>query len=211
MAKKTTIFFCTSCGNESYKWMGKCPSCGEWNTFTEAPASAKSSSKSKTTTLFASPEVVSIEEIKLEKVQRYDTKINELNRVLGGGVVPGSLVLIGGEPGIGKSTLMLQTSDNLSSHGVVLYVSGEESPSQIKLRAGRLGVKGDNILFLGETELEAIEGAILEKSPDFLIIDSIQTCYLSQSDKIPGSVTQIREVAFKAFCRLQNLKISRLS
>jgi DNA repair protein RadA/Sms len=209
MAKKTLLFFCTSCGNESYKWLGKCPACGEWNTFKEAPQSSlKSSSKNTSQNLSFFSEALAIKDIKVQKTLRYDTKMKELNRVLGGGVVPGSLVLIGGEPGIGKSTLMLQACENLSALGGVLYVSGEESPHQIKLRSKRLGVTGENILFLGETELEAIEETILAKSPDFLIIDSIQTCYISESDKIPGSVTQIREVASRLLQIAKNRNIA---
>lgn len=193
MAKTKTSFFCQNCGSESPKWVGKCSVCGEWNTMVE-----ELSAKSKTTTnlgatnnIFSSkPTLISL--VSTIDVARISTTYNELDRVLGGGLVPGAMVLIGGEPGIGKSTLVLQLALNLTSHKV-LYVSGEESPQQIKLRADRLGFKENNCFVVSETNLDQILIHIENIAPDVVVIDSIQTLNNSAIESAPGSVSQIRE------------------
>lgn len=194
MAKNTAIYSCTACGYESVKWLGKCPSCSGWNTFTEKPA--ESLKKNYVNHGKASVHY-KIADIAVDSYSRIQSGFQEFDRVLGGGVVPGSLVLIGGEPGIGKSTLMLQAAELLSGFGTVLYVSGEESGSQIKMRSERMQVTGKNIEFLGETELEGILSVIDEINPLFLVVDSIQTCHTGSIEKAPGTVTQIKEVTHK--------------
>lgn len=191
MAKTKTIFVCSSCGYESTKWLGKCPGCNEWNTFYEeklAKDTATSQSKNKIVTPKKLNEVVGKDAV------RTHTGIGELDRVLGGGLVKGSLILVGGEPGIGKSTLILQLCDKMQGEGKVLYVSGEESAEQIKLRADRLNIHNDDILFLGETDIELIENAILEIKPKLVIIDSIQTMYSDEISSAAGTVSQVREI-----------------
>ncbi|WP_124067547.1 DNA repair protein RadA [Clostridium sp. E02] len=203
MAKaKTTAFFCKECGYESAKWLGQCPMCREWNTFVEEPVAKKepaskrglSGSQSGTTGLGSKVKPTRLADIQLDEQDRMKTGYEELDRVLGGGVVKGSLILVGGDPGIGKSTLLLQVCRNLAWNGKkVLYISGEESLKQIKLRANRIGeVKGD-LLFLCETNLERIESAISEEKPDVVIIDSIQTMFREEVSSAPGSVSQVRE------------------
>jgi DNA repair protein RadA/Sms len=195
MAKSKTVFFCQNCGYESPKWLGKCPSCSEWNTFVEELVQ-KEVSSGWSPVKVASPgqKLKKINEISSESQARMQTIDPELSRVLGGGIVPASFVLIGGEPGIGKSTLMLQEALALPGRKV-LYVSGEESHQQIKMRADRLGLNNENCFILGETELGQILGYAVDLQPDLLIIDSIQTLYTAKLEGSPGSVSQVRECA----------------
>ncbi|WP_029231598.1 DNA repair protein RadA [Butyrivibrio sp. VCB2006] len=195
--KIKTVFFCQSCGYESSKWMGQCPGCREWNTFVEEtvkPVTKASAGKTSGNGGgdFAKP--VSLSEIEMKDEDRADTHIGELNRVLGGGLVQGSLILVGGDPGIGKSTLLLQVAGNLSGDKKdVLYISGEESLRQIKLRANRLGSFSESLKFLCETNLSNIEEAIIRTKPSVIIIDSIQTMVNESVSSAPGSVSQVRE------------------
>ena len=199
MAKgKTTVFFCNSCGYESSKWMGQCPSCRSWNTLVEETVSKRSSSGGKTGSgaggHMGNVSPMKLSGITLEDEDKLDTHMPELNRVLGGGIVRGSLVLVGGDPGIGKSTLLLQvcrqlTEDNIS----VLYISGEESLKQIKMRAQRLGEFGDSLSLLCETDLGIIEDTIIREKPGVVVIDSIQTMFSEEVSSAPGSVSQVRE------------------
>ena len=194
MAKPSTVFVCSNCGNESSKWFGRCPACNEWNSFYEEKINLKSSGKSaskKTAT------TVKLDDVKKQDIVRTKTGFDELDRVLGGGLVKGSLTLLGGEPGIGKSTLILQICDKIKGEGQVLYVSGEESAQQIKIRADRLGIKNNDIVFLGETDIDVIEDAILKTNPKLVIIDSIQTMYSDEITSGPGSVSQVREITAK--------------
>jgi DNA repair protein RadA/Sms len=195
MAKaKTNIFFCQGCGYESAKWMGQCPACKEWNTFVEETVSKTSVTGKKISSgSREKAKVTKLSEIREESQQRYTTKIAELDRVLGGGVVPGSLVLVGGDPGIGKSTLLLQVCRNLCSDHKVLYISGEESLYQIKMRASRLGTFRSELMLLCETNLQLVEEAIRREKPDLVVIDSIQTMYNEEITSAPGSVSQVRE------------------
>ncbi|MGO2695908.1 DNA repair protein RadA [Bavariicoccus seileri] len=191
--KKSTIYLCDNCGYETPKWLGKCPNCGEWNTFREFnPNSGKNSGVSGERKLESEP--VAIGKIKSSDLPRFKTDFSEFNRVLGGGIVPGSLVLIGGDPGIGKSTLLLQISLHLQSKGKkVLYVSGEESAAQIKMRAERMSTSADDFLVYSETDLELIMSAIDRVKPDYLIVDSIQTMQIGDINGLAGSVSQVRE------------------
>jgi len=193
MAKaKTTAFFCKECGFESSKWYGQCPACKEWNTFVEEPIAKKTATKGVANIMSSQPTVLS--QISTNDTDRTSTGIEELDRVLGGGIVEGSLVLVGGDPGIGKSTLLLQMCQKLSVIGKkVLYISGEESLKQIKLRAERIGEFNDNLLLLCETNLDMIEKALRDIKPEIVIIDSIQTMYREEIGSSPGSVTQVRE------------------
>lgn len=195
MAKIKSIFTCQKCGYESPKWLGKCPDCNEWNSFVEEVKDEKTIVKTKIAkaiTIDNMPK--SIKDIKSGERERLDTGLNELNRVLGGGLVKGSLTLISGDPGIGKSTLLLQTANNISiKHGKVLYVSGEESEEQIKIRGDRLGVKCNELYIVSETNLDKIEVYIDEIEPKFVIIDSIQTIYKETVTSAPGSVSQVKE------------------
>ncbi|MFA9457854.1 DNA repair protein RadA [Halalkalibacter sp. AB-rgal2] len=196
MAKKKTKFVCQECGYESAKWMGKCPGCQGWNTMVEEfEPSAKSTSRSfVTSTSTAGSKPQSIISVKSETEARISTTMLELDRVLGGGVVPGSLVLVGGDPGIGKSTLLLQLSSKLAdAKQRVLYISGEESVKQTKLRSDRLGVTSSDLYVLAETDISFIERAIDEVKPALVIIDSIQTVYQEEVTSAPGSVAQVRE------------------
>lgn len=194
MAKVKKAFFCRECGNESPKWLGRCPACGEWNTFTEEIIARESSASASSIVRTESVKPQRVNEIDDSVETRIDLGNTEVNRVLGGGMVPGSLILLGGEPGIGKSTLSLQIA--LAPNGLkTLYVSGEESPQQIKMRAQRLGVGNEECLIYGETLLENIIRQIDEIAPDVVIIDSIQTIYTDILDSAPGSVSQIRECA----------------
>lgn len=189
---KTSIFFCKECGHESAKWLGQCPGCRQWNTFVEEPAVKKGGTLVKHSVEAATPATLS--DISLEKEERIKTNIEELDRVLGGGLIQGSLILVGGDPGIGKSTLLLQVCRNLSENDrKVLYVSGEESLKQIKLRAVRIGDFTDNLSLLCETDLDKIEETIKKYKPDVVVIDSIQTMYKSDISSAPGSVSQVRE------------------
>ena len=200
--KKETIFVCQSCGHKSGKWLGKCPECGEWNSLVEE--------KSRRTTVrngFQLREVsaVAFTEIESQDDVRIPSGVTEFDRVLGGGIVPGTLVLIGGDPGIGKSTLLLQVADKLSGAGaIVLYVSGEESERQIKLRGERLAVEAKNVYLLPETNLENIINEIERLKPGVIIVDSIQTVFSSAIESAPGSVSQVREVAHQFLLLAKN-------
>ena len=200
MAKEKQIFYCTNCGNESSRWLGQCPFCKEWNTFTEEKVSTKSKTSGKSKPLSERARAVSIKNVSSSEETRIMTRIGELDRVLGGGIVKGSLVLVGGDPGIGKSTLLLEMCKNLVETDVkVLYVSGEESVSQIKSRAVRLGItKGskaeDTLMLLSDNELENIESQIESLEAEVVIIDSIQTIMSGDIDNAPGTVSQVREV-----------------
>lgn len=192
MAKSKQVYFCQECGYESAKWMGQCPGCKSWNTFVEEKVSAGNKS-SKRKSNFSMPSNLS--EISVTEDNRISTGIGELDRVLGGGIVIGSLSLVGGDPGIGKSTLLLQVCRNLVNSGhKVLYISGEESLRQIKMRAERLGAFQAELMLLCETELECMEEAIERTKPEVVVIDSIQTMCSSEISSAPGSVSQVREV-----------------
>ncbi len=195
MAKEKHLFYCKECGTESAKWQGQCPGCGQWNTLEEAPTMKRASGKTKTMTPFRSVEPSRMKEITIEDEHRMPTGIAELDRVLGGGIVAGSLVLVGGDPGIGKSTLLLQMCKHISDQGQkVLYASGEESLKQIKLRGDRLGEFSDTIYLLSETGISVIEQAIEKLEPKVVIVDSIQTMYDENVDAAPGSMSQVREI-----------------
>lgn len=190
MAKKTTAFFCSECGYESAKWLGQCPGCREWNTFVEETVTKTGRAVRITNT--KKPSL--LKDISTKEEARMTTGFGELDRVLGGGIVRGSLTLIGGDPGIGKSTILLQVCKNLSDQGrKVLYISGEESLKQIKIRADRIGQFNDNIRLFCETDLELIEQTLRDEKPDVAVIDSIQTIYNSDVSSAPGSVSQVRE------------------
>ena len=193
MAKaKKSIYFCQNCGHEESKWLGQCPMCREWNTFVEEKVTVSKGTAAKNTVREA--EVVTLSSVSTDQEDRMQTEIEELDRVLGGGVVPGSLVLVGGDPGIGKSTLLLQVCKRLSDQGrKVLYISGEESLKQIKLRANRMGTFSDHLLLLCETNLETIRQVIEREHPAVAVIDSIQTMYSEEVTAAPGSVSQGRE------------------
>lgn len=193
MAKaKGSMFFCKECGYESAKWMGQCPGCKEWNTFVEEPGVRKGNKIQRVSAQAA--QATTLANISMAQEERISTGMEELDRVLGGGIISGSLVLVGGDPGIGKSTLLLQVCRNLSLlQKRVLYISGEESLKQIKLRAMRIGEFNDNLLLLCETNLDTIEQTIKKVSPDVVMIDSIQTMYREEVSSAPGSVSQVRE------------------
>lgn len=196
MAKLKSVYFCSNCGFESPKWMGKCSACGEWSTFVEELVRKNAVSAQEDTRSFSDikSKPLPLKEIKADEEQRIDMRDEELNRVLGGGLVPASVVLLGGEPGIGKSTLVLQTI--LKLRGIrTLYVSGEESARQLKLRADRLSIENDDCLLLCETNLDDIFKHAKEVAPQFLIIDSIQTIYTESLESSPGSISQVRECA----------------
>ena len=200
MAKsKNTAFFCRECGYESAKWSGQCPACKEWNTFVEEPVSTEKKTKGIVNVGISTGRKTDVKpstfsQISTQDKDRMSTGIAELDRVLGGGVVEGSLVLVGGDPGIGKSTLLLQMCNNMASDNrKVLYISGEESLKQIKIRAERLGSSNESMLLLCETNLEIIENVLKEEKPDIVIIDSIQTMYREEISSAPGSVSQVRE------------------
>ena len=193
MAKTAkTIFVCNECGYESAKWMGKCPACNSWNTFFEQKVEKITENGVKK--LKERNEPKALNSYKGQEVSRTSTGFGELDRVLGGGIVKGSLILLGGEPGIGKSTLILELCDKIKGEGKVLYVSGEESAEQIKLRADRLGINNDDILFLGETDIDIVKENIEEMQPKLVIIDSIQTMYSDELTAAAGSVSQVREI-----------------
>lgn len=194
MAKaKTSAFFCQECGYESAKWMGQCPGCRAWNSFVEE-AVVKTSGKSASRSLAEAVKPVTLDEIEISETERISSGIQEFDRVLGGGIVPGSLVLVGGDPGIGKSTILLQVCKNLAAANVsTIYVSGEESLKQIKMRAARIGTFTSSVKFLCETSLSQIEAMILKEKPKVAIIDSIQTMCNEEISSAPGSVSQVRE------------------
>lgn len=190
------VFFCTECGYESKKWMGQCPGCKSWNTFSEEPKPSSSSRRISSSKPDKQSVPVKLKDIAFPDEPRFETGFNEFSRVLGGGIVPGSVVLIGGDPGIGKSTLLLQTAFNVADTGKkVLYVSGEESLTQIKLRALRTGSTEGDISFLSSVDADSVIGLISREKPDLCIIDSIQTMYTEDVQSASGSVTQVRECA----------------
>ena len=194
MAKEKSIFFCSNCGNESPKWLGKCPACGEWNTYTEERMKVSKNARSLLPQSKLESHPLKLSEIKQESLERLSMPSGELNRVLGGGLVPGSIILIGGEPGIGKSTLVLQNMIRIRSRKV-LYVSGEESAQQLKMRAERLGVDGGECYIVCETSLETIFQHINNSNPGIVVIDSIQTIASEALESAAGSVGQVRECA----------------
>ena len=193
MAKIRTKYVCQSCGYETSKWMGKCPECMKWNSFVEE-IEEKKTKKEVFIIDKSSSQPVSINSIVAVKEERFTTDIEELDRVLGGGIVKGSLVLVGGDPGIGKSTLLMQVSSKVANtNKKVLYISGEESESQIKMRASRLGVNSQNLYIFAENNLSIIEAHLEKINPDLIIVDSIQTVYSPEISSAPGTVSQIKE------------------
>ncbi|HUC91412.1 MAG TPA: DNA repair protein RadA [Paenibacillus sp.] len=206
MAKLKSKFICTECGTESAKWLGKCPGCGGWNSMVEEKETAVRTAGLGTQLIHTKEKPQPIIHIESGREPRIETRMRELNRVLGGGVVPGSLILVGGDPGIGKSTLLLQTSHALAAKGLtVLYISGEESVRQTKMRADRLGALTDTLYVLCETNIESIGEAIEHVQPDFLVIDSIQTVFDPSVQSAPGSVSQVRECT-AYFMRIAKVK-----
>ena len=203
MAKTKTVFYCTSCGNESPKWQGRCTACGAWNTMEEHIEKPIASGRAKVAPVGISRTPQKLREVTSDREIRFSTGMGELDRVLGGGAVAGSLVLVGGAPGIGKSTLLLQICNSLCAERKVLYVSGEESERQLKLRAQRLGVEPDSLFILSETRLSDILAAVEELQPDILIADSIQTMYNEENESSPGSVSQVKD------CTMAMLELSK--
>jgi DNA repair protein RadA/Sms len=196
VAKIKTIYTCTECGGQAPKWQGQCPQCGEWNTLVETvPEAQAAAGKNRFSSLASTGAVQRLSEVEASEVQRTPTGIAEFDRVLGGGLVEGAVVLIGGDPGIGKSTLLLQTLAHLATHKNVLYVSGEESSQQIALRAKRLALDAQSVHLLPEIQLEKIQATVAQQKPDVVVIDSIQTMYSEQLTSAPGSVAQVRECA----------------
>lgn len=205
LAKKKTVYVCSECGHESLKWMGKCTNCNQWNTFTEEVKQPTNTKHAPMTSLTGgSSKPMNINQIQSEKEPRITIQMQEFNRVLGGGIVPGSLVLIGGDPGIGKSTLLLQTSSQIANKKLrTLYVSGEESIQQTKLRAERLDIMSDELFVLAETNLYYVLQHIKEIKPEFVVIDSIQTIFKEDVTSAPGSVSQVRE------CTMELMKAAK--
>ena len=205
MAKAKTIFVCSECGNESPKWLGKCPACNSWNTFYEQKIEKYTETNKIEKRINNKPKPLN--SFIGQETNRTSTGYSELDRVLGGGIVKGSLILLGGEPGIGKSTLILQLCEKIEGEGKVLYVSGEESAEQIKLRADRLDVKNDELMFLGETDIDIVKEAISEINPKLVIIDSIQTMYSDEITAAAGSVSQVREITSQIMriCKSQQI------
>lgn len=203
MAKAKTVYFCTGCGNETPKWQGRCPSCGAWNTLEEFVEKPVAPGRGRSAPGTGTARAKRLDEVDIASEIRYSTGMNELNRVLGGGAVEGSLVLVGGAPGIGKSTLLLQICSCLCAERKVLYVSGEESEKQLKLRAQRLGVNSPNLLVLSETRLSDITEVVDAIKPDILIADSIQTLYHDENDSAPGSVSQVKD------CTMTMMQLSK--
>ncbi len=193
MAKTKTVFFCTNCGNETPKWIGRCPGCGAFNTMEEHIEKPVQAGRVKSASVGMSRKPQPIRQVTSEGELRFSTGMGELDRVLGGGAVAGSLVLVGGAPGIGKSTLLLQICNSLCAGRRVLYISGEESERQLKLRAERLKVSPEELLILSETRLSDVVEAVEETKPDILIVDSIQTLYNEENDSSPGSVSQVKD------------------
>ena len=194
MKQPKTLFYCTECGNETPKWAGRCPACGAWNTVVERPEpAAKGRGRASSARVAALPRALPVTELGDSAEIRFSTGMGELDRVLGGGAVKGSLVLVGGAPGIGKSTLMLQICGRLCQFAKVLYVSGEESQHQLKLRAQRLRVESEHLLVLSETGLGEMLEAVRQEQPDVLIVDSIQTLYNDALDSPAGSVSQVKD------------------
>ena len=203
MAKNKTVFFCTNCGNETPKWMGRCPGCGAFNTMEEHVEKPVAPGRAKPAPVGNSRRPQRLREVASDGEIRFSTGMGELDRVLGGGAVAGSLVLVGGAPGIGKSTLLLQICNSLCSGRKVLYVSGEESERQLKLRAQRLGVEPDELFILSETRLSDVLEAVDEMQPDILIVDSVQTLYNDDNDSSPGSVSQVKD------CTMNMMQLSK--
>ena len=196
MKNSETIFVCQNCGHQSRKWLGKCPECGEWNSLVEERARTTQKGTSRPSFKSRDAEAIAYSEIESQDEVRIASGVTEFDRVLGGGIVPGTLVLIGGDPGIGKSTLLLQVADQLSANGgAVLYVSGEESERQIKLRGERLGIKAKQLYLLPETNLENIFHEVERLQPTAVVVDSIQTVFSAMIESAPGSVSQVREAA----------------
>ena len=206
--KAKTVFVCNECGYESAKWMGKCPACNSWNTFVEEKISTKIENGKKEKKVQEAPKPLN--SYIGQDAKRISTGYDELDRVLGGGLVKGSLVLVGGEPGIGKSTLILQICNKIKGEGKVLYVSGEESAEQIKLRADRLDINNDDILFLGETDIDIIDENIEALNPKLVIIDSMQTMYSEEISSAPGSVSQVREITSRIMKICKSKKITTI-
>lgn len=205
MAKAKTIFVCSECGNESPKWLGKCPACNSWNTFYEQKIEKYTETNKIEKKINSTPRPLN--SYVGQEANRTSTGYLELDRVLGGGLVKGSLILLGGEPGIGKSTLILQLCEKVQGEGKVLYVSGEESAEQIKLRADRLEIKNQDLMFLGETDIDVIKDAISDMKPKLVIIDSIQTMYSDEITAAAGSVSQVREITSQIMrmCKAQQI------
>ena len=203
MSKTRTVFFCTNCGNESLKWMGRCPGCGAYNTIEEHIEKPMAAGRAKSAPVGQSRRPQLIREVTSGGELRFSTGMGELDRVLGGGAVVGSLVLVGGAPGIGKSTLLLQICVQLCAGRRVLYISGEESEKQLKLRAERLGVSPEDLYILSETRLSDVVAAIEATQPDILIVDSIQTLYNEENDSSPGSVSQVKD------CTMTMMQLSK--
>jgi len=193
MAKTKTVFYCTECGNETPKWQGRCPACGAWNTLQEHVEKPTPAGKAKSAPVGLSRQPQSIREVDCDAEIRFSTGMGELDRVLGGGAVAGSLVLVGGAPGIGKSTLLLQICNSLCAGRKVLYISGEESERQLKLRAQRLGVSPEGLYILSETRMSDLLEATERMQPDILIVDSIQTLFVDENESSPGSVSQVKD------------------
>jgi len=192
--KEDIIFVCSSCGEEYLRWQGKCDVCNEWNTLKEFKVKSERSKTKSANVNIPAPEIVELNKIKITNFRRHTTKISEFDRVLGSGIVPGSIILLGGDPGIGKSTLLLQVANNLDD---VLYVSGEESPQQIKIRFDRLGLVSSSLKIFTETNVDSIITNVLNSRPNLVIIDSIQTMYSEDFPSTPGSIVQVRECAMK--------------
>ena len=203
MAKTKTVFFCTQCGNESPKWQGRCPACGAWNTLEEHIEKPAAPGRAKAAPVGSSHTPKKLQEVDTGSEIRFSTGMGELNRVLGGGAVAGSLVLVGGAPGIGKSTLLLQICNQLCRERSVLYVSGEESERQLKLRAQRLGVSPENLYILSETRLSDVLEAVESTQPDILIVDSVQTLYNEENESSPGSISQVKD------CTMAMMQLSK--
>ncbi len=207
--KNKTVYVCNQCGNETPKWSGKCFACGAWNSLEEMKVTTKKSSGAERVSGEVRGTLSSITEIDVQDEIRFDTGMGELNRVLGGGAVKGSLVLVGGEPGIGKSTILLQICSNICKNAKVLYVSGEESPRQLKLRADRLEVNPENLFVYAGTDMEDIISVSERVKPDVMIIDSVQTVYRSDISSTPGSVSQVREctMSFMELAKGKNITV----
>ena len=206
MTKAKTIFICNECGYESAKWLGKCPACNEWNSFIEEKIQ-KVNNVATTSGEKKLNKPMLLSSVEGKESFRSSTGFEELDRVLGGGIVKGSLILVGGEPGIGKSTLILQLCDKIKGDGKVLYVSGEESAEQIKIRADRLGINNEDIMFLGETDIDNVQTSILGLNPKLVIIDSIQTMYSDEITSAAGTVSQVREITSRIMkiCKTNNI------
>ena len=207
--KKQTLFECHHCGEQSTKWLGRCPSCGGWDSFYELTTQQQETIKQISTLSADQINAIPITQVEQDNITRFSTYNDEFDLVLGGGVVPGSLTLIGGSPGVGKSTLLLKIAGNLAKSGKkVLYVSGEESAGQIKMRANRLDANEDNLFLLSQIQLEAIQDELLQEQYEVVIIDSIQTIYSDKLTSAPGSVSQVREITFELMRKAKDFQIA---